>query len=271
MRDAMSRDIDAAIFTVGTGPRHVIALHGWFGHARGWGAFTDALDGERFTYAFIDYRGYGSRKAVRGEFSMREIARDVLACADALGWQRFALLGHSMGGKGMQAVAALAPARVAAMVGVTPVPPTAVPFDEASRSLFERASGDAEARFGIIDFSTGNRLSRHWVEKMVRESERHADAEAFAAYFRAWADTDHSAQLAGTRIPTLLLVGEHDPSLTAEVMKQTYGALFLELAIQAIGNAGHYPMDEAPVDLATRVERFLGGIPLAGMGEGPRG
>ena len=60
--------------TVGSGDHHVIALHGWFGSAQGWGALPDYLDGARFTYVFPDLRGYGSRRDVAGEFTMAEAA-----------------------------------------------------------------------------------------------------------------------------------------------------------------------------------------------------
>jgi pimeloyl-ACP methyl ester carboxylesterase len=50
--------------SVGHGPRRVIALHGWFGSAHGWGWLPDLIDGDRFTYAFMDYRGYGGRTGV---------------------------------------------------------------------------------------------------------------------------------------------------------------------------------------------------------------
>ena len=40
---------------VGSGRTRVIALHGWFGSARGWGSLPAYLDSERFTYAFMDY------------------------------------------------------------------------------------------------------------------------------------------------------------------------------------------------------------------------
>lgn len=242
---------------VGHGPIHVIALHGWFGRGRNWGHFTHEIDVDNFTYAFMDYRGYGSRRHEEGAFTIVEIARDALALADALGWRHFALLGHSMGGKVMQAVALLAPERVVAMVGVTPVPPTAVEFDASTRSVFESAAHDIEARIGIIDITTGNRLGRNWLTRMAEDSVEHSEVAAFAAYFGAWADTDLSARIAGIDIPTLLLVGEHDPSLTAAVMNETYGRLFLNAQVQTIGNAGHYPMNEAPVDLATRVQSFL--------------
>ncbi|MCW2538177.1 MAG: alpha/beta hydrolase fold protein, partial [Modestobacter sp.] len=34
-----------------------MALHGWFGSATGWGPFADLVDGDRYSYAFLDYRG----------------------------------------------------------------------------------------------------------------------------------------------------------------------------------------------------------------------
>ena len=48
--------------TVGSGDHHVIALHGWFGSALGWGHLTDYLNTAQFTYVFPDLRGYGSRQ-----------------------------------------------------------------------------------------------------------------------------------------------------------------------------------------------------------------
>jgi pimeloyl-ACP methyl ester carboxylesterase len=48
--------------TIGSGDRHVMALHGWFGSARGWGSLPEYLDGSAFTYVFPDLRGYGGRE-----------------------------------------------------------------------------------------------------------------------------------------------------------------------------------------------------------------
>jgi len=85
---------------IGKGPHNVIALHGWFGSAAGWGPFAEVLDETRFSYAFMDYRGYGGSKDLPGKYSMEEISADALALADRLGWEKFSLLGHSMGGQG---------------------------------------------------------------------------------------------------------------------------------------------------------------------------
>jgi len=59
-----------------------MALHGWFGSARGWGSLPDYLDGSAFTYVFPNLRGYGGRRDVTGEFTMAEAAADALALAN---------------------------------------------------------------------------------------------------------------------------------------------------------------------------------------------
>ncbi|MGH8822067.1 MAG: alpha/beta fold hydrolase, partial [Rhodoferax sp.] len=76
---------------VGTGSHRVIAVHGWFGSASGWGPLTKILDRDKFTYAFMDARGYGGMKGSAGPFTVEQMADDVVALADGLGWDKFDL------------------------------------------------------------------------------------------------------------------------------------------------------------------------------------
>jgi hypothetical protein len=90
----------AAPLVIGNGPRKVMALHGWFGSATWWGPFADLVDGDRYSYAFLGYRGYGARRGEAGEHTLAEISADAprrgrrarlveLRRAGALdGWQR---------------------------------------------------------------------------------------------------------------------------------------------------------------------------------------
>jgi pimeloyl-ACP methyl ester carboxylesterase len=244
---------------VGKGPNKVIALHGWFGSARGWGPFAQVLDEARFSYAFMDYRGYGGSKALKGSYTMAEISADAVALADSLGWQRFSLVGHSMGGKAVQQVLADAPGRVQKIAAVTPVPAAGVPFDDAGWGLFSSAAKEPAARKGIINFSTGNRLSEVWLDRMVKHSLENSTEEAFAAYLLAWAKGDISARIRGNPVPVLVIAGEHDGALTPDVMRGTFLRWYPNAKLEVMANAGHYPMDETPVALATSIERFLAG------------
>ncbi|WP_027943424.1 alpha/beta fold hydrolase [Amycolatopsis taiwanensis] len=243
--------------SVGTGEHLVFALNGWFGSATAWRPVTPYLDGTRFTYVFPDYRGYGARRDVDGEYTIAEAAGDVLALADELGAERFSLLGHSMGGSVMQWVLAEAPDRVRALAGVSPVPASGVPFDEQTRQLFDSAANSPDSRRAIIDFTTGNRYTGVWLDAMVAHSLGTSDEAAFAAYLRAWADTDFHERIAGADVPVKVIVGAHDPALGEPVMRATFAQWYPRLEVEVLAGAGHYGMDETPIALATSVESFL--------------
>ena len=66
------------------------------------------------------------------------------------------------------------------------------------------AAEDDNSRASIIDITTGNRLSAWFIDQVVRHSRGHSDEEAFAAYFEAWADTDHAADVPVDAVPALL-------------------------------------------------------------------
>lgn len=242
---------------VGSGPHTVFLTHGWFGSATGWGPFPDYLDGEAFTYVFTDIRGFGERQDEAGDQSLAESAGDIIALADELGVDRFTVIGHSMGGAVVQKVLSLAPDRVQALVGISPVGSVPTPFDDAGHDLFWGAAKSRDNRYGIVDFTTGNRNSPVWVNQIVDFSLQQSTVEAFGNVLEAWANADFADEVRGSEVPVLVAVGEHDPALGEETAKLTWMPLFPNATLEVIANAGHYPMFEAPVNLATVVEAFL--------------
>ena len=245
----------------GKGSEGVIVLHGWLSDHSVFEPMFPSLDTDTFTYAFMDYRGYGKSQNMAGEHTMKEIATDVIALADQLGWQRFHLVGHSMGGMAIQRIAVDACERVKSLVAITPVPACGVPFDDNGWALFSGAADNDANRRIIVDTTTGNRLSGHWLDWMVQRSRETTTRDAFADYLIAWAKTDFTAEVKGLQVPLLVLIGAHDPVLNEEVMKGTYLTWYPKVALEVIANAGHYPMQETPVYLATTIQTFLGTHP----------
>lgn len=243
--------------TVGHGPKTVLLLHGWLGSADGWGLFPDYLDPEVATWVFTDNRGYGARLGETGYFTLDEVANDVLALADELGAQTFSLVGHSMGGAEVLRILAKAPERVDKLIGITPVGAAPTPLDEAGHDLFFGAPDDDAKRFGIVDFTTGNRLTPQFIQSIVDWSREHSTVEAFRGAVDAWVNADFLAEVEGNETPILVIPGEHDPALGAETVNQTWKPHFPNATVDVIPNAGHYPMFETPVALATRVNAFI--------------
>jgi esterase len=242
---------------IGTGPHPVIVLHGWFGDCHAFAPMEAALSGDEFTYVFMNYRGYGSMHSTTGAYSMDEIAADTLSLASDLGFDTFSLIGHSMGGMAIERVATLAPERVRKLVPVAPVPSCGVAFDNAGQSLLDGAVENIENRKIILDCSTGQRLSRTWIDRKAGYSMEHSSRAAFAGYLKAWSNTNFSAQAQGLSHRVKVLVGEYDPKFNAELMRSTYLKWYPRADLEILANAGHYPMDEVPLALATSIERFL--------------
>ncbi|MCT2591514.1 alpha/beta hydrolase [Streptomyces sp. N2-109] len=241
----------------GSGNHKVLVLHDWFGTSAGWGSFLDCLDGDTFSYAFLDYRGYGDRQDVTGAYTLAEIADDALALADEIGWERFSLVGHSMGGKAAQQVLAQAPQRVRKLVGIAPVPAGPYLLDADGKALFYGAAQDRDKRLAIVDLVTGQRASRTWIDLMVDRSLRLSTREAFGGYVKDWVTADLTERIAGIRVPVKVIVGEHDLALTADAMRDTWLSHYPNAELEEIANSGHYPMHETPVALATTLETFL--------------
>lgn len=242
---------------VGSGPVHVIALHGWFGSAEGWGELPLRIDTDRYTVAFLDYRGYGSRKEETGDYSLAEISADARTLADELGWERYALVGHSMGGTAMMRTFADAPERVTAMVGVSPVPPTGVPFDDESWALFDGAAESDDNRAAIIDFTTGNVHANEWVQEMVRFSVANSRRDAFGAYLPSWAKTDFHEEVPVVDVPLRVIAGARDGALGPQVCEGSWLQLFPAAELDVVEEAGHYPMYEAPDAFMAHLLRTL--------------
>lgn len=242
--------------TIGTGAEGVIVNHGWFG-GQAFEPMLPYLDTETFTYAFMDYRGYGASQAMEGDHTMKEIAGDVAALAEHFGWDRFHMIGHSMGGMALCRVATDAPERIKSAVALNPVPASGVPLDEGSWELFSGAADARDNRRMILDMTTGNRLCGKWLDAVMESSIRTSDREAFRDYLTAWVKTDFAEESRGIEIPMKVIVGEHDPGLNADVMRETYLAWYPRAELEVVANAGHYPMMETPVYLASTMESFM--------------
>jgi pimeloyl-ACP methyl ester carboxylesterase len=248
----------SAYIKVGSGDHHVLALHGWFGSALGWGHLPEYLNTADYTYVFTDLRGYGSRRGEPGRYTMEEAARDAIELADDLGWDRFSLVGHSMSGVAIQHVLLQVPQRVRRLVGVAPVPASGLPLGQAEWALFAGAADSPEKRAAIVNLATGSRLPAAFVAGIVRHSLDNSDRAAFGSYLGSWARADIVARVKGTEVPVKVITGEHDPSQPAEFMEQTWLQVYPNSELEVLRGTGHYPMHETPVALAAAIEEFLG-------------
>ncbi|MFI1467847.1 alpha/beta fold hydrolase [Streptomyces wuyuanensis] len=242
---------------LGDGPHRVVAVHGWLGDRDAFATVRPDLDLESFTWAFVDLRGYGEAMGTPGGYTTGEGAADVLALAGRLGWDRFSLVGHSMGGAVAQRAAALAPDRVRRIVGISPVPANGLPMPPEQWGLFADAADHPENRRVIIDLTTGSVRPAAWLDRMVRRSVERSDPKAFRAWLDSWAVEDFHADVDGSDVPALAVTGALDPAVNARLMQDTWMRSYAQGELAELAHAGHYAMDETPLQLIRIVEDFL--------------
>jgi haloacetate dehalogenase len=120
------RGADYLLGTCGTGPPAVLLLHGFPETHYCWRRVAPALS-QRHTVVVTDLRGYGSTTAPAGGpegqgFSKREMALDLVELMDALGFKRFAVVGHDRGARVAYRMALDHPASVEKLAVLNIVP-----------------------------------------------------------------------------------------------------------------------------------------------------
>jgi haloacetate dehalogenase len=112
----------------GSGPPLVL-LHGFPQTHIEWRSIAPSL-AERFTTVLLDLRGYGGSSIPSSNagaaYSKREMAKDVVAVMEALGFRRFAVAGHDRGARVAYRLALDSPERVEKLVAIDIIPTLAM-------------------------------------------------------------------------------------------------------------------------------------------------
>lgn len=161
-----------------------------FLHATGFNALTYrellAPLGERFRVVALDQRGHGLSRlpAVPAQMSGWEIyGRDLIAALDALGdGPPLVLAGHSMGGAVSMMAAEQRPDRIASLVLLDPVMPTA----EWVARLY--APADLDGRIEALPIARGARRRRAWFANKPEAIEAYRRRGAFASWVGRFLD-----------------------------------------------------------------------------------
>jgi pimeloyl-ACP methyl ester carboxylesterase len=244
---------------MGAGPRAVIVLNDWMCDTSTWDGARVYLDGESFSWVFADLRGYGRSRGRSGAFTVCEAAADVLALADALGWQRFAVVGHSMSTLVAVQLAQHHANRIERIVLLTPPPLAGFGADEAMITGAQTlARSDAAQRATIMAQRFGGRLAKGWAAFKAARWSASADNEAAAGYVTMYARDGVSDPGAPIPVPVLAVTGEQDfPVMRRDAVLKGLQPLCAHLEVTALTDCGHYPMQEMPPLTVALVERFL--------------
>jgi 3-oxoadipate enol-lactonase len=247
----------------GQGSEKVMVFHDWMGDTTNYQPVIPYLDPNTFTYVFAEVRGYGRSRHLKGDYTVEEVAGDAFHLADHLGWERFHLVGHSMTGMAVQRMAINdwnERKRLKSIVMITPVTADGYPADAETKTFLWNLIHDrqlSEIGFGLL---TGQRLLPAWNQMKTNQHLATSTKEAMMGYYKMWLETDFSedARQAKVGTPIRVIGGQQDlPGFQAEKLTAAFGQWYPNFEFRLITDAGHYPMQETPVYLATLVEEFL--------------
>ncbi len=112
-----------------------LLLHGWLDNAGSFAPLMGALDGRRLWAPDLPGHGRSAHKPAGSWYHFVDYISDVMALADALGLERFDLIGHSMGGAIATLIAACYPERIERLVLIEAMGPLSRPAEAAVPDL----------------------------------------------------------------------------------------------------------------------------------------
>jgi len=168
----------------------------------------------RFRVLRYDIRGHGASSAPPGDYRVEQLAADVVGLADALGIERFAFCGLSLGGMIAQWLAANVPDRLTAVVLANTSPrPDAARMEERRQAVL--SGGMAAVADAVMSrfFSPRSLASKSPIVASARRTLLATNPTGYAGCCAAVRDFDATGTLTRIRTPTLIVDGKGDSSL----------------------------------------------------------
>jgi len=247
----------------GSGTPALLFLHYWGGSSRTWRHVIGALPGTYRTLA-MDLRGWGASDAPDVGYALADFADDVRRVITERGLSNFVLIGHSMGGKIAQLVAAGQPEGLVGLVLVASAPPTPLGLPPDVREGMERAySSTASVVVTIDHVLTAKPLSKDLREQVIEDSLR-GGAAAKIAWPRYTSQEDISTAVSAITVPTLVIAGELDRVDSVSTLEAELLTRIPHADMHVLPGTGHLSPLESPLDVAELIGKFLSTLEVEG-------
>lgn len=262
-------DVELSVAEAGAGGDPLLLLHGFTGAKEDFTDWIDDFARRGFHAVAPDQRGHGASAHPTDEaaYSLAILAGDARGLADALHWDRFALLGHSMGGMIAQVVTLQAPERVERLILMDT---HHGPVEGIDRELAEVAIGVARTdgidRLADLVAAVASPLGTLADQRLRAERPgyaefgdrkmRAASPHMYAAMaIEMFEQADRLDGLGRLTVPVLVVVGDQDEPFLPASRRMAQSIPGATLAV--IADAGHSPQFEAPEAWWDAVAGFL--------------
>ncbi|HET7876091.1 MAG TPA: alpha/beta hydrolase [Methylomirabilota bacterium] len=249
-------------------------LHGGSAHAHWWDRVAPAF-ADRYHVLALDQRGHGESEwptppSGSTSYATEAFVGDLLGVMGVLGWERMALVGHSMGGHNAMAFGAWHPEHLWALVVVDSrpsIPPErlAAMHRRGHRGPRRHETLESAVRsFRLLppETTADPALLEHLAREGIAER-----AGRFLYRFDPDCNgtrrpTDMWPLLGRITAPTLVVRGEHSPILPREMAREMAKRI-PRARVEEIPGTHHHLVLDRPDAFVRILDDFLGGIPSA--------
>jgi 3-oxoadipate enol-lactonase len=203
-----------------------------------------------------DLRGHGKSPAPEGNYSMEDMAEDVLLILDDLNLKQAFIAGHSMGGYIALALAEKNPERVLGLALVASHTFADTPEKKKSRLFdIEKVKNSSPAEV-LKDFP--GKLSKiaevaDYCKRLISQTSSNGVIGVLAGMAQR---PDRTEVLVSLNKPTILIAGCDDQLIPMEIFLEM-SAKIKNIQMNEINNVGHMPMMEDPNQTAIALKKFI--------------
>ena len=272
---AIEDDSGPKVHTVEVGGRHlsyavlgdtespndpVLFVHGYGGDKNSWLFVQEPIAADRVTYA-LDLPGHGASSKDVGDGTIETLAKAVVGFLDTVGVNRVHLVGHSMGGAVVTAVAA-DPAAAGKVASLTLISPTG--FGPEINAGYLRGFAEAESRRDLKPhllalFADPGLVNRQLIDDLLKYKRLDGVDEALRSLVGNLVKGDESAvdvtaELAAFGGPAVAVWGREDKIVPAA----NAAGLGNAATVHIVDGAGHMAHMEKPQAVVAAIREALG-------------
>lgn len=225
--------------------------------SRIWDDVLAALS-DRYRILTYDKRGHGMSDAPMGPYSLDDHVDDLLALLGHVEFNRFGLVGVSVGGIIAQRLALREPSRLAALVLCDTAAKVGDDTLWNNRIAAIRKGGIAAISTGILErwFAPGFKDRAPAAYAGWRNLLERCPVEGYIGTCETVRDADLTDLVSDITMPVLVVVGAEDGSTPPAIVKATADRL-LNARFEIIPGAGHIPSIEQPAQLVALMNKHF--------------
>jgi 3-oxoadipate enol-lactonase len=244
--------------TRGSGPPHLLFMHGWAGFGGYFDSALEHLDLSRAAAIAFDLRSHGESERTEAGFDEEGFARDAFAVADAAGADDVVVVGFSMSGRFAQFLPLLEPDRVRGLILAAGAPASAIPLPEEMQADWCARAGDAERLLEVVTMYATEPIDARLLERVGATAAK-VPRRALEQTLAMCTSSSFADRLGEVHVPSLVVGGRHDAMFSPDYLREGVAGP-LPNARMALLDCGHEIPLERPADLAAVIEAFLAGL-----------